>query len=184
MNTICMTFHTHTECPLHFNVWPLVTAIVEETRLVLVHPLNYDANLDLARFFDRAASSIFNVLSVMHHASFTDVTHDFKISTPPVPPRSPPPKPTSKIDWAWIDSGLDQSSLRRSLLMKPYVVPHLAENLPSLHDLSAMVKGSRVMSFGCTTLHGNAMFYQAVDFALDAEVPFDTYSVCAHQTQD
>lgn len=149
MNTICMTFRTHAECPLHFNVWPLVTAAVGDTHLVLVHPLNYDADRDLAEFFGRT-TRIFGLLSVVHHASFADVTHDFQISSPPVPPpRSPP-----KIDWSSIDPPLGQSSEPIGLRMKPYNnVPHLAENMLSARGLPDIILASRV-------------------------VPFDTYSAC------
>ena len=78
MNTIVIATRGPVKCPGYFNDWPLVTALVEATRVVLVHPLNYDAHVDLAGFLYRDYRDnkrFFNTLSIEHHASFTDVTH-------------------------------------------------------------------------------------------------------------
>ena len=78
MNTIVIATRGPVKCPGYFNDWPLVTALVEATRVVLVHPLNYDAHVDLAGFLDRDYRDnkrFLNTLSIEHHASFADVTH-------------------------------------------------------------------------------------------------------------
>ena len=78
MNTIVIATRGPVKCPGYFNDWPLVTVLVEATRVVLVHPLNYDAHVDLAGFLYRDYRDnkrFFNTLSIEHHASFTDVTH-------------------------------------------------------------------------------------------------------------
>jgi hypothetical protein len=159
MNTICLTFRTSAECPAYFNNrplaayfnnWPLVAAAVGETHLVLAHPLNYDADPALFRFFARS-TRIFDLLSVAQHPSFADVTHGFTISGPPVPPPRKPPRKNQrknplKIDWSPLESHLGQSSEPIRLLMKPCNdVPHLAENQLSLRDVSDIMKGSRVV---------------------------------------
>ena len=38
MNTIVIATHGPVKCPGYFNDWPLITALVEATRVVLVHP--------------------------------------------------------------------------------------------------------------------------------------------------
>ncbi len=165
MNTICITFRGHVECPAYFNVFPLLAATVEPTRIVLAHPLNYSADRALLRFFARSPR-IFDLLSIANYPSFTDVTHNFKLGSPPVaPPRRPPRKNPSKIDWSLLEPRLGQSSEPICLLMKPYTEPLLlVENLRSPPDVRAILHGSRVVSH-------NTMFYAPVDSSLDAQLP-------------
>ena len=75
MNTIVIATRGPVKCPGYFNDWPLVTSLVEARRVVLVHPLNYDAHVDLTGFLYRDNRRFLNTLSIEHHASFTDVTH-------------------------------------------------------------------------------------------------------------
>jgi len=168
MNTICITSRGHVECPAYFNVFPLVAAIVEPTRIVLAHPLNYSAHRALLRFFARSPR-IFNLLSIAHYPSFADVTHHFNIGRPPLaPPRKPPRRDPSKIDWSPLESYLGQSSGQssqpRGLLMKPsFNTQHLVENMLSADRPPHLIRDSRVVPH-------NAMFYAPVDSSLESRI--------------
>ena len=164
MNTICITFRGQLECPAYFNVFPLVAAIVEPTRIVLAHPLNYSADRDLLRFLARSPR-IFDLLSIAHYPSFTDVTHNCKLGRPKLgrPRRDP-----SKIDWSPLESYLGQSSGQssqpRGLLMKPsFNTQHLVENMLGPHSPLDFLRGHRVVPH-------NAMFYAPVDSSLESRI--------------
>jgi hypothetical protein len=91
MNTVCITLDRErlsniarlwSQFDLHFQYlakWPLILTEAECNNVVLVHPFNYNADADIAKFILRSnCPAILQLMSVVAYSYFPEVTHAYK----------------------------------------------------------------------------------------------------------